>query len=314
MQQRVAIPGQVGLQVALAVSALVLVAAAGAAWAAEPVGLVTLELPVGPRAVGMGSAFVSVVDDATAMYWNPAGLSRLGVKDRHFEIIFQHNEWIADFRQEYVGGGTRIGRHGFGGSFSGFYINDIDGRDENARPTVAFGAYDVVVTASYAYALNERTSAGGSGKYIVSNIDDLTHFAFAGDLGAQVELTPALRVGGAVTNLGKGITFIYKQDDLPTAVQVGGSYLIPQRIGQGSLLVALDGRKARGDDAHALFGAEYDYRSVAQLQVGYRTGFDNDGINFGAGATVSGWKLNYAVVPFDANLGTTHRIALAFRL
>ena len=34
-----------------------------------------LSLGVGSKAVGMGGAFTSVANDATAMYWNPAGLS-----------------------------------------------------------------------------------------------------------------------------------------------------------------------------------------------------------------------------------------------
>ena len=32
-----------------------------------------LKIPVGARAQGMGSAFVAVANDATAIYWNPAG-------------------------------------------------------------------------------------------------------------------------------------------------------------------------------------------------------------------------------------------------
>lgn len=34
-----------------------------------------LKIGVGPRATGMGSAYVAVSDDATAMYWNPAGIA-----------------------------------------------------------------------------------------------------------------------------------------------------------------------------------------------------------------------------------------------
>jgi len=36
-----------------------------------------LELGVGARAMGMGGAFVSVADDGSAFYWNPAGVSQL---------------------------------------------------------------------------------------------------------------------------------------------------------------------------------------------------------------------------------------------
>lgn len=302
--------------VSLAVSAMALALVAtlaGEAEAQRP-GLVTLELPVGSRAVGMGSAFVSVVDDATAMHWNPAGLSRLGVADRHFEILFQHNEWIADFRQEYIGGATRIGNHALGGSFTGVYISDIDGRDEFAQPTLTFGAYDIAVTGSYAYTLTDRVSLGGSIKYIVSNIDDLTRFAFAGDVGAQVEVVPDLRVGGTVSNLGRGLVFLRERDDLPTAVQVGGSYRIPRYVGPGNVMFAVDVRKSRGDDAHVLFGGEYDYAGVAQVRLGYRSGYDDKGINFGAGAVVAGWTLGYAAVPFNSPLGTTHYLSFSFRI
>jgi hypothetical protein len=282
---------------------------------AEPVGLLSLELPVGPRATGMGSAFVSVANDPTAMYWNPAGLTRLGAPEKHFDILFQHNEWLSDMRQEYIAAGTRFGgKHAVGGSFSGFYMGDLEGRDENGRPTVDFGVYDVVVTGSYAYQVHPSASLGGSLKYIVANIDDLTHFAFAGDLGTQIEVAPDLRVGAAVTNLGEGLTFIEDQNDLPTAFQVGGSYLLPYDLANGSLLVALDVRKMRDDDAHVLFGTEYDHAGVAQVQLGYRTGWDNDGINFGLGAAIGTWRLGYAVVPFDSDLGSTHRFSVGFRL
>ena len=33
---------------------------------------------VGTRALGMGGAFVAVADDPSAVYWNPAGLPRMG--------------------------------------------------------------------------------------------------------------------------------------------------------------------------------------------------------------------------------------------
>ena len=36
-----------------------------------------LSIPVGARAVGMGGAFVAVADDASSLYWNPAGIARL---------------------------------------------------------------------------------------------------------------------------------------------------------------------------------------------------------------------------------------------
>ena len=49
---------------------------------------------LGARAMGMGGAFVSIADDFTTLYWNPAGLAQI----RKFELFtsFSHNEMNAE--------------------------------------------------------------------------------------------------------------------------------------------------------------------------------------------------------------------------
>jgi hypothetical protein len=47
-----------------------------------------IDLQMGARALGMGGAFVAIADDATATYWNPAGLGRLN------SITFSETNWI----------------------------------------------------------------------------------------------------------------------------------------------------------------------------------------------------------------------------
>lgn len=42
-------------------------------------GLAEAQAPVGTRAAGMAGAFVGVADDASAVYWNPAGLATGGI-------------------------------------------------------------------------------------------------------------------------------------------------------------------------------------------------------------------------------------------
>jgi hypothetical protein len=51
-----------------------------------------LRIGVGARALGMGEAFVAVADDASAPYWNPAGLVNLAER----QVLFMHAEQFGD--------------------------------------------------------------------------------------------------------------------------------------------------------------------------------------------------------------------------
>jgi len=64
-----------------------------------------LEIGVGARAQSMGGAFVSLADDATAMYWNPAGIGRIS----GFQATFIHVNWLLDTNYDYTGIVTPIG-------------------------------------------------------------------------------------------------------------------------------------------------------------------------------------------------------------
>lgn len=59
-----------------------------------------LKVPVGARAIGMGSAFGAVCDDATAPYWNPAGMVFLPYR----EVIVQHAEKFGNLLNHDFGG------------------------------------------------------------------------------------------------------------------------------------------------------------------------------------------------------------------
>jgi hypothetical protein len=73
--------------VRISLSALLLLPFAGLARADKYAGEF-LRVPAGARAVGMGGAFVSLADDGSAAWWNPAGLALLGQR----EILYQHAE------------------------------------------------------------------------------------------------------------------------------------------------------------------------------------------------------------------------------
>jgi len=67
-------------------------------------GAVFLKIPVSARASAMGDAFVSLSNDANAIYWNPAGLTNINGGS----ITFTHQDLISDIAYEYVAGAFKL--------------------------------------------------------------------------------------------------------------------------------------------------------------------------------------------------------------
>ena len=52
-----------------------------------------LKIGVGGRAAALGEAFIAVANDASALYWNPAGL----VQFEENQVMFSHNSWVVRY-------------------------------------------------------------------------------------------------------------------------------------------------------------------------------------------------------------------------
>src|SRR2546423_897852 len=55
-------------------------------------GASVLNIPVGARAIGMGEAYPALADDASSLYWNPAGIALLNQS----EASFMYNQLFED--------------------------------------------------------------------------------------------------------------------------------------------------------------------------------------------------------------------------
>ena len=223
---------------------IMLVLAGGAQiFAQSQAGLIYLLISPGARAVGMGESFVATADDATATYWNPAGLAFM--KNRHLSLM--HTKWLPqlvdDMSYNFVSYTQEV--ESLGGTIGGNIIFMDYGQQyitmENGPEIVGtFGSWDMAVTLSYGSKLSENLGIGVNMKYMRSNLANISSNtgaegkgvanAFAVDLGVlyHMPFLPGLTFGANLSNMGPSVSYIDpdQADPLPTNLKLGFSYKV----------------------------------------------------------------------------------------
>ena len=276
-------------------------------------GFAFLKIGVGARAMGLGSAYVALADDPTALHWNPAGLasSREGVN-----VTAMHNEWIADFRQEYAAATVPAGPGTLGASFTGFYMADeLERRDETGTLTGHFGYNDVAVTLGYGMQVAKGADAGLSVRYIRELIADESATSIAFDFGGRYKVSDTgLSLGAAVQNVGGDAKFVAESFPIPLTTRLGAAYSHSIASLQGTGLLTTEYRKALGEDGRFHLGGEFAYHEWLALRAGAKFGYDDQDVSFGLGIAHKNIKFDYALLPIGANLGSTHIFSISAKL
>ncbi len=115
----------------LAVIAFIVLITAPAAIYGEKYAGEFMALGGGARAMAMGGAFTAIADDATAAFWNPAGLARfssLQAYPEDWQMIFMHSERfgdLVDYNYFSAVFPLRRGESGWGITFIHLGIDDI---------------------------------------------------------------------------------------------------------------------------------------------------------------------------------------------
>lgn len=161
-----------------------------------------LGISVGPRATGMGGAFVASGSDASAMYWNPGGLSR----STGSQILGATTDWLVDTKFNWVGFKLAIDRD----NAIGFSVTQLDYGEDIVTTVMQpdgtgerWTAQDIAVGITYSRNLTDRFSIGGTLKYISQRIWNESATAIAVDLGLMF-VTPfdGMRLGMSLSNFG----------------------------------------------------------------------------------------------------------------
>jgi len=296
---------------------LVLVSLLMPSFAGAATGFAFLQNGVDARATLFGEAMVSHVDDASACYWNPAGLSKID----NAQVVVSHVASFADLRHEFASAVQPLfdGDLVAGLYFNGLWTDDLDGYDRFARPTGRFGYSTYTAGLALGKMIGSNLSAGAGVKLLNESIDEYSASGWSADLGLQWALGDSpLSFGFSALNIGPGLSFEIGSEsgdsfDLPMALQGGVSF--HQSLSTaGDILISLEGRKLKDRDAAMLGGIEYTYRNTLSMGVGYQGGADTRDVSFGLGLNHGRFGFNWAFVPIKEDLGDENRFSMRLEL
>jgi hypothetical protein len=264
----------------------------------------------GARAAAMGSAFVGVADDSTALLWNPGGLGDLS----NAEISLNHNSWLGGIVQEIGIGAVPLGGLGvLGVAVSYVNYGSLQGYDDVGNQTANYSPYSYGFDVGWGKMLLDHFSVGLALKASLEDIDGYNYDSDAVDLGALWEPLPHLRIGLTGANLGPSVAGF----SLPATIRTGASYRF-DLSSNNQLLLAVAGAWEPQGVNFLQFGAEDRILPLLAFRVGYQASLQDteitglSGLSLGLGVTLQRFDLDYAFLPYG-DLGNGQRISLSYQ-
>lgn len=302
---------------AMLVFGLLLLTAASVALATNTIqsndNVPVLRAGAGARALGMGGAFVGVADDATAAYWNPAGLAwttgweitgmytaAMNYDRTHNYVAVSHNTAHLAYALQWINSGMSSIP---GYNDAGIYTGDFK---------YGFNALSLSLAKQF-----DIFSLGITGKYLRQGLSDApntvqddSNNGFGLDLGAGVDVNEWARLGLSVQNVAGKLGSKDVSDNVKT---------IPATLRAGVSVMPIDGltaafdlEKTRDEDYRFHAGGEFAVPFTDQFGGALRLGLNHDKFAGGLGLRYNILTFDYAyVVEPEKFLDENHRFSVS---
>lgn len=278
------------------------------------------------RAAALSGAFVSMTDDAGAVFYNPASIYT--VEDKNLSVTFlKHVLDINSGNVSYIYDESEIGT--FAGSVSFTSYGSFDYYDDQGNPLGGtFGANDMMLGVSYSNILDTNLYYGVTLKFAYMTLEKYSTSALAVDAGLLYKLKDGrtnlglsvLHAGGQLSKIG-GVP-----EDLPLDIRLGANH----RLRGLPLLVNFNFHHL-ADRSESFFdkfknfslGGELYIGKYIQLRLGYNnhvrteTASDADkgitGFSGGLGINVDSFNFDYGYSQYGSN-ANMHRFSVGLGL
>lgn len=219
-----------------------------------------LQIEPDSRGAGMGNTGVAIADNASAIFWNPAGLAF----QNQNQISITHANWLpafnADLFYDYLVGTYYVDGIGtIGGHITFLNLGEQTRTDEAGLELGRFNSYEITAGLSYGFKLSENFALGTGLRYIYSSLADGSVSGQQINPGSSVGLDLAalyksnsftvadrqatINAGINLSNIGPGIQYTdnAQKDPLPTVFRAGWAYTMDlDEMGMNTLTFSND--------------------------------------------------------------------------
>ena len=228
-----------------------------------------LRLPVSAHVTALGGENITLSDDdATLVFHNPALIGNVGNRSLALGMMtyMQGSVTASACYQQYVG---ERGTWGVQGRFINY--GEMKETTYTGEQTGTFGAKDIAVSGTFAYALSNRINGGVTAKMVTSYIGQYNSLAAAVDLGLNYcDAARGWSLSAVARNLGGQLT-AYEDDfeRMPLDLQLGVSKrLVGSPLRFSATLVRLNNWQY-GIGKHLVLGADLLISEQFYLAAGY---------------------------------------------
>lgn len=307
-------------------------------------GVQFLKISPTARGVGLADAMLPIANDASTLWYNPAGMTNL----KHRELVLSHTNYPAGIAYDYIGMVQPLLGAGaaFGVQVYGLFTDEMD----ETTPEHPYGtgrtftASDMAAGVSYAQKLTKKFAVGGTVKYIQENLADEVARGWGVDVGTYYDTNwKSLRIAMLISNFGPDMDFINSPFPLPMVFKFGVAANLVEKA-NNRLTLTFEGDHPNDNREVYMYGFEYAFKETVFLRFGHKTNgmkratmeefaddpegenpfleypliteegsFNFDALTFGGGLKIPGIGLNvdyaYSKIAF---FGSLHRFTLGY--
>lgn len=276
------------------------------------------DLGVGAKSLGMGNAWVAIADDASASYWNPAGLAQLKKK----QVNSMFTKLDMDRRFDFGSIALPLGHTTIGGFVMRYGLEDILATELNTDQIIGVKPdgtpiYDINILDPYsdnitslgislATGLGTNLAIGGTIKYLRDSVYQQKAQGFGADIGFLYHPVKSLKFGLSLRNFPAKMNWdsrLSTSTDLPVSADLGMAYYHSK-----FLKFAISMKKTEDVDFKFSCGTEYSFKD----KVFFRTGYTDSHFTLGLGVTVmNDYTVDYAYA--DREFEGEHRLSSTYR-